>query len=388
MERYNPFELRKFVAPEFLFGSGAIEVIDRYIKNLGVKKVLVVTDPGVIRAGWAEIVERLIKGTGIPFAVFGDVTENPKDYEVMEGAELYRREGCDMIVAVGGGSPMDCAKGIGIVSTNNKNVLEFEGVDTVPLPGPPLICIPTTAGSSADVSQFAIILDSGRKVKIASISKSLVPDVAIIDPITTTTMSHELTAATGLDALTHAFEAYVSNASSPVTDVNALKAVKLISHNLVPACEHHHDLRYRDRMMLASLLAGLAFSNASLGLVHAMAHALGGLLDLPHGECNALLLEHVVKYNFYMAADRYNDLAAAMGIDVEGMGPDRVKDALINEISSLRARAGLNETLGSIGVKEEMISELSKFAAEDPCIVTNPRDPDIKDIEGIYAKAL
>jgi len=388
MERYNPFELRKFVAPEFLFGSGAIEVIDRYIKNLGVKKVLVVTDPGVIRAGWAEIVERLIKGTGIPFAVFGDVTENPKDYEVMEGAELYRREGCDMIVAVGGGSPMDCAKGIGIVSTNNKNVLEFEGVDTVPLPGPPLICIPTTAGSSADVSQFAIILDSGRKVKIASISKSLVPDVAIIDPITTTTMSHELTAATGLDALTHAFEAYVSNASSPVTDVNALKAVKLISHNLVPACEHHHDLRYRDRMMLASLLAGLAFSNASLGLVHAMAHALGGLLDLPHGECNALLLEHVVKYNFYMAADRYNDLAAAMGIDVEGMGPDRVKDALINEISSLRARAGLNETLGSIGVKEEMISELSKFAAEDPCIVTNPREPDIKDIEGIYAKAL
>jgi len=388
MNRYNPFELRKFVAPEFLFGSGAIEVVDRYIKNLGIKKVMVVTDPGVINAGWAEVVERFIKGTGIPFVIFNSLTPNPKDNEVMAGAEIYRREGCDMIVAVGGGSPMDCAKGIGIVSTNNKNILEFEGVDLVPLPGPPLICIPTTAGSSADVSQFAIIDDTSRKVKIAIISKTLVPDVALIDPITTTTMSPELTAATGMDALTHAFEAYVSNASSPVTDVNALKAVRLVSHNLVPACEHHYDLRYRDRMMLASLLAGLAFSNASLGLVHAMAHALGGLLDLPHGECNALLLEHVVKFNFYSSAERYCDLAIAMGVDIEGMGHDRVKDALINEIASLRERAGLNSTLKSLGVTEGVIPELAKFAISDPCVVTNPRDPGIKDIEGIYAKAL
>lgn len=388
MERYNPFELRKFVAPEFLFGSGAIEVVDRYIKNLGVKKVFVVTDPGVISAGWAEVVERLIKGAGVPFVIFSSLTSNPKDREVMEGADIYRREGCDMIVAVGGGSPMDCAKGIGIVSSNNMDILKFEGVDLVPLPGPPLICIPTTAGSSADVSQFAIIGDTTRKIKTAIISKTLVPDVALIDPITTTTMTPELTAATGMDALTHAVEAYVSNASSPVTDVNALKALKLISHNLVPACEHHYDLRYRDRMMLASLLAGLAFSNASLGLVHAMAHALGGLLDLPHGECNALLLEHVVKYNFYTAAERYCDIATAMGIDIEGMGPDRVKDALTNEIGALRERAGISRTLRTLGVTEEMIPDLAKYAAEDPCAVTNPCEPEIKDIEGIYAKAL
>jgi alcohol dehydrogenase class IV len=238
------------------------------------------------------------------------------------------------------------------------------------------------------VSQFAIIDDTSRKVKIAIISKTLVPDVALIDPITTTTMSPELTAATGLDALTHAFEAYVSNASSPVTDVNALKAVRLISHNLVPACEHHYDLRYRDRMMLASLLAGLAFSNASLGLVHAMAHALGGLLDLPHGECNALLLDHVVKYNFYSAAEKYCDLALAMGIDIEGMGHDRVKDALINEIGSLRERAGLRSTLRKLGVTEKVLPELAKYALSDPCMVTNPREPGIADIEGIYAKAL
>lgn len=388
MERYNPYELRKFVAPEFLFGSGAVEVVDRYIKNLGVKKVLVVTDPGVIQAGWPEVVERLIRGTGIPFVIFSGVTPNPRDIEVMDGADIYRREGCDMIVAVGGGSAMDCAKGIGIVSTNNKHILEFEGIDQIPLPGPPLICVPTTAGSSADVSQFAIILDSDRKLKISIISKTVVPDVSLIDSITTTTMTPELTAATGLDALSHALEAYVSGASSPMTDINALKAVKLISHNLVPACEHHYDLRYRDRMMLASLLAGLAFSNASLGLVHAMAHSLGGRYDLPHGECNALLLDHVIRYNFYAAADRYCEIASAMGVDVEGMGHDRVKDALINEVGSLRQRAGVNWTLGSLGVKEEAIPDLAKHAAEDPCMITNPRSAGVKDIEGLYAKAL
>ncbi len=388
MEIYNPFELRKFVAPEFLFGSGAIEVVDRYIKNLGVKKAMIVTDPGVEKAGWAEIVERLVRGTGIPFIIYKSITPNPKDHEVMEGVEIYKREGCDMIVAIGGGSPLDCAKGIGIACTNNGNILEYEGVDRIPLPGPPLICIPTTAGTSADVSQFAIIHDSSRKVKIAIVSKALVPDVSLSDPITTTTMNPELTAETGMDALVHAFEAYVSNASSTVKDVHALKAARLISHNLVPACEHHRDFRYRDRMMLASLLAGLAFSNASLGVVHAMAHALGGQLDLHHGECNALILDHAVKFNFYSAADKYSDLATAMGIDTDGMGPDRVKDALVNEIGSLRKRAGINHTLGSLGVTKDMIPQLAKFAIDDPCMVTNPRDATVSDIEGIYAKAL
>jgi alcohol dehydrogenase class IV len=388
MEIYNPFELRKFVAPEFLFGSGAIEVVDRYIKNLGVKKVMVVTDPGVIKAGWAEVIERYIKGTGIPFIIYSNVTPNPKDKEVMEGVEIYKHEGCDMIVAIGGGSPMDCAKGIGITCTNNGNILDFEGVDQVPLPGPPLICVPTTAGTAADVSQFAIIHDSPRKVKIAIVSKTLVPDVALIDPITTTTMSPELTAETGLDALVHAFEAYVSNASSPVTDVNAIKAIRLITHNLVPACSHKKDLRYRDRMMLASLLAGLAFSNASLGIVHAMAHSLGGLLDLHHGECNALLLDYAVKFNFDTAVEKYSDIAQAMGIDTEGMNHERIKEALVNEIGSLRQRAGISHTLGSLGVTKEMIPQLAKFAYDDPCMVTNPREASVNDIEGIYTNAL
>jgi len=388
MEKYNPFELRKFVAPEFLFGNGAMETVGRYIKNLGVKKAMIVTDPGVIDAGWCGTIETLVKESGIPFIVYSGVTPNPKDREVMEGSEFYCREGCDMIIAVGGGSPMDCAKGIGIVSTNNHSILDFEGVDCVPLPGPPLICIPTTAGTSADVSQFAIIHDSGRKVKIAIVSKALVPDVALIDPVTTTSMSPGLTAETGMDALCHAFEAYVSNASSPVTDVNALKAVKLISDNLVEACRNPRDMRYRDGMMLASLLAGLAFSNASLGIVHAMAHALGGFLDLPHGECNAILLEHAVKFNFQAAAERYIELARAMGINTEGMKAGSIMDALANELGSLRNRAGITGSLGSMGITREILPQLAEFAYADPCMVTNPRDASTKEIEGIYAEAL
>jgi alcohol dehydrogenase class IV len=388
MEQYSPFEMRKFVAPEFIFGRGAMGIVGRYIKNLGVKKAMIVTDQGVIDAGWSGAVEKLVKESGIPFILYSGVTANPKDSEVMEGSEIYSREGCDVIVAVGGGSPIDCAKGIGIVSTNNQDILEFEGVDCVPLPGPPLICIPTTAGSSADVSQFAIIHDSPRKVKIAIVSKALVPDVALIDPVTTTTMSPELTAETGMDALCHAFEAYVSNASSPVTDVNALKAVSLVTGNLVKACTSPGDMRYRDGMMLASLLAGLAFSNASLGVVHAMAHALGGLLALPHGECNAILLEHAVRFNFSSAVKRYADLAVAMGVITGGMTDENIKDALVNELGNLRRKAGITATLASMGVGKNMLPQLAEFAYADPCMVTNPRDASIAEIEGIFAGAL
>ncbi len=193
---------------------------------------------------------------------------------------------------------MDCAKGIGIVSTNRKNILDIEGIDNVPIPGPPLICIPTTSGTSADVSQFAIINDTVEKRKIAIISKTVVPDVALIDPLTTLTMPAYLTACTGIDALVHAVEAYVSTANSPLLDLHALEAVRLVCTNLPQVLAAPTDLELRGKMTLASLQAGLAFSNASLGAVHAMAHSLGGLLDLPHGECNALLLDHVVNFNY------------------------------------------------------------------------------------------
>jgi len=290
--------LRKFLVPEVVYGLGALDLVGRHAENFGATKVLVVTDPGVQEAGWVSRVEKSLLKADIPYMIFSDVTPNPKDHEVMAGAEVFIAQGCDLIVAVGGGSPMDCAKGIGVVCGNSGYILDYEGVDAVPNPGPPLIFVPTTAGTSADVSQFAIITDTRRGVKIAIISKMVMPDIALVDPGTTRTMPSDLTAATGMDALCHAFEAYVSTASSPLTDMAALSAVRLIKDNLFEACQKPDDLNCRSNMMMASLMAGLAFSNASLGLVHAMAHSLGGALGLPHGECNAILLEHVVRYNF------------------------------------------------------------------------------------------
>jgi alcohol dehydrogenase class IV len=381
-------ELRKFVAPEFVYGSGAIGFVGRYAKNFGARRALVVTDPGVIAAGWTDMALASLDAENIPWAVYQSVTPNPKDHEVADGVQFYRDNRCDIIVAVGGGSPMDCAKGISISSANNSSVLAFEGVDMVPLPGPPLICVPTTAGSSVDVSQFAIITDSARKLKIAIVTKMVVPDVALIDPETTTTMPAELTAATGLDALVHAIEAYVSNASSPFTDLNALAAIPRLAQNLIPAIETPLDMGCRNEMMLGSLQAGLAFSNASLGLVHAMAHSLGGLLGFPHGMCNALLLEHVVAFNYPACPDRYDDIARAMGLALDGLAQPERQDALLHAIAALREGSGIRTTIGALGVTPKDIPQLALNAANDPCSATNPRKATVRDIERLYEKAL
>jgi alcohol dehydrogenase class IV len=388
MTSHAAVELRKFVAPEFVYGSGALALIGRYAKNFGAHKALVVTDPGLVQANWVDAAQGFLAVEKISSAVLQGVTANPKDHEVAAGVEFYRDNGCDIIIAVGGGSAMDCAKAIGISHANGRNVLTFEGVDEVPMPGPPLICVPTTAGSAADVSQFAIITDTVRKVKIAIISKTVVPDVALIDPETTTTMSAELTAATGLDALVHAIEAYVSNASSPITDLNALAAIPRLSRSLIAAIDHPQNMDYRNDMMMGSLLAGLAFSNASLGLVHAMAHSLGGLLDLPHGLCNALLLDHVVGFNYPAAALRYDQVGQAMGLPLDGLEAEARREALLQGIVRLREKAGIRTTIGALGVTQRDIPQLALNAFKDPCLATNPRKTNVKDIERLYEDML
>lgn len=381
------YSIRKFVNPEIVYGIGALNLVGQYARTFEAEKVLVVTDSGVIAAGWAKKVTDCLEKFGISFIVFSAVSPNPHDHEVMAGAELYHREQCDTIVAVGGGSPMDCAKGIAIVATNHCHILEVEGVDKVVFPMPPLICIPTTAGSSADVSQFAIINNTKDKVKIAIVSKSTVPDVALIDPQTTTSMDAYLTACTGMDALVHAIEAYASNASSPLTDLHAIQAIKLVFANLLNAIESPDNLESRNGMMLASLEAGLAFSNASLGAVHAMAHSLGGLLDVPHGECNALLLEHVIRYNFHSATERYIDILHALGVETSGLEQQECLKALTDRIRSLRLKAGITKSLKDTGVTADIIPALAKKAMKDACMVTNPRRPTTTEIESIYANA-
>lgn len=381
-------ELRKFVAPEFVFGAGAIDLAGRYAKNFGANKVLIVTDPGVIQAGWAGRVQDCLNGEGIASTTFSAVSPNPRAEEVMAGADHYTRERCDVIVAVGGGSPMDCAKGIGIVASNNAHILSFVGIDNVPAPGPPLICIPTTAGTSADISQFAIISDRQEKVKKAIISKTTVPDVALIDPATSLTMNSYLTACTAIDALVHAVEAYVSTAHAPLFDLHALEAIRLISANLEKVLIAPDDLELRGKIMLASLQAGLAFSNASLGAVHALAHSLGGYLDLPHGECNAILLDHVLAFNFPKAAERYSDIGRALGLPLEGLGGKEVRTAILEEIVRLKHATGITTTLGQRGATASDIPQLARKALKDPCMITNPRVPVQRDIEVIYEEAL
>jgi alcohol dehydrogenase len=388
MEMDDLLKLRKFIAPEIVYGPGALHLAGHHAHNFGASKALIVSDPGVQQAGWTGKVEASLKAEGIPYAVFNGVTSNPKDHEVMAGAEFYRSRGCDLILAVGGGSPMDCAKGIGVVVGNDRNILTFEGVDEVPGPGPPLIFIPTTAGTSADVSQFAIITDSKRKVKIAIVSKMVIPDIAIVDPVTTVTMPPALTASTGMDALCHAFEAYVSTAGSMLTEIVALEAVRLVINNVDGAYRYPDNMNYRDHMMMASMMAGLAFSNASLGLVHAMAHSLGGAFDLAHGECNAMLLDKVVRFNYSAAAEKYARLADTMGVRHPKNDPDEAASNLSANIAALRQGLGITLRLSDFGVREADLPQLAVFASQDPCLSTNPRAATLDQIEAVFKEIL
>ncbi len=382
-------DLRKFLAPESVFGAGAGRLAGRYASNLGVRRVLLVTDPGVASQPWFPGIVSSLGESGVEHVVFADVHPNPREVEVMHGVEVYRANHCDALVAVGGGSPMDCAKGIGIACANGRHVLTFEGVDNVPDPGPPLICVPTTAGSSADVSQFAIITDTTRKVKIAIVSKAVVPDVALIDPALTVTMDRELTAHTGVAALTQAVEAYVSNAHGPTTDLFALEAVRRISRHLPQTIQRPDDLNARAGMMLGSMYAGLAFSNAILGAVHAMTHSLGGLLDLPHGQCNAILLDHVINYNFAAAPERYADIGLALGASIlPGADLEEKRRLVLAQVRALKNVVGATVGLASLGVQRSELERLAELAMNDPCMVTNPRAPSAVDIRMVFEDAL
>lgn len=379
-------DLRKFLAPEFVFGENARFQAGSYCKKLGGRRVFLVTDSGLLKTGWVSELESDLTSQRIEFVRFSNISPNPRASEVMAGAEEYRKSNSNIILAIGGGSVVDCAKGIGIVISNHSEIKKFEGVDNIARPMPPLICIPTTSGASADVSQFAIINNEEQGYKMAIISKTVVPDISLIDPVVLTTMDNFLTACTGMDALSHAFEAYVSNASSSITDLFALNAIKLLNENLVSCLNDSMNIHIRGKVMLASLYAGLAFSNASLGCVHSMAHSLGGYLDLPHGECNAILLPHVVNYNFDTATEKYTQIAYELGLPKGS--PLSARDFLFGYLQKLKEELKIFSTLEKLGVTDEIIHHLAAKAINDPCNATNPRPPKQEDIEDIYHSAL
>lgn len=381
-------ELRKFVVPEFIFGAGSRNWLARYVSHYGGRRILLVTDPGVVAAGWAGEAADSLERAGVVPVMFTEVSPNPRDAEVMAGAGIYRHENCDLIVAVGGGSPMDCAKGIGVVAAGGGHIAQYEGVDKIGGPLPPLICVPTTSGSAADVSQFAIILHIAQAYKMALISKSLVPDVSLIDPETLLTLNPELTACVGMDALSHAVEAYVSNASSPITDLHSLTAIQLIGAHLVEVVRRPRDLTLRAHVMLASLMAGMAFSNASLGMVHAMSHSLGGYRDLAHGECNAILLPRVMEFNFEACPEKFAGIGRALGADMPAGDPGSWKSRLTDRMAALERDLGMTRGLGGLGISRADVPVLARKALADPCLATNPRDVGLADIESLYESLL
>jgi 1,3-propanediol dehydrogenase len=307
---------------------------------------------------------------------------------VTAGVGRYLASGCDGIVAVGGGSPTDVAKAIAILATNGGTLQDYEGINKIVRPLPPMVIAPSTAGAGSEVSQFTIIVDTARKLKMSIISKSLVPDIAIVDPELVQTMDAKLAAATGLDAFTHGIESYVSLAATPLTDIHALKSIQLVSRNLRQAVADRQDMDANTNMSMASLTAGLAFSNAILGATHAMTHQVDGLIDQHHGETNASILPHVMEFNLSACPERFRDIAVAMGEDVARLSPLAAAEQAVVAVRQLIADIGLAKGLGEIGLTEEFIPLLSENAVKDACLVTNPRRASREDIEAIFRKAL
>jgi alcohol dehydrogenase class IV len=378
----------KYLVPEVVFGWGALSEAGFAARRLGAQRPFVVTDAGVIEAGWcAELAGHLAEVELCP-TVWQELTPNPKDHEVAAGVRRYLESGCDVIIGLGGGSVIDAAKAIAVVAGNGGRILDYEGVDKVTAAIPPTVMCPSTAGTGADVSQFAVITDTTRRLKATLIGRALVPDISVTDPRLLTTMPDDLAAATGLDALTHGIEAYVSLAAGPLTDVHALHAIELICRSLRRTLTHPDDVAARTAMAQASLEAGLAFTNAILGATHAMSHQVGGLLDLPHGVVNGVLLPHVIRFNAGSSPGRFVPVARAMGLDVTGLPDDVAAGRAAEAVARLAADLGCPSGLAELGVRDADIDTLAATTLGDACLSTNPRDAGHADVAALFRAAL
>lgn len=376
-----------FLPTRNLFGEDSVLEAGTLMNSLGGKKALIVTDEFLAKSGMADQIQKILKEAGVESIIFDGAEPNPKDVNVESGLEVFNKEKCDSIISLGGGSSHDCAKAIGLVASNGGNIKDYEGVDKSTKPMCPMIAINTTAGTASEITRFCIITDTSRHVKMAIVDWRVTPQIAINDPKLMIGMPPSLTAATGMDALTHAIEAYVSTNANPLTDAAALMAITMITQYLPKAVANGVYMKARDKMAYGQYLAGIAFNNASLGYVHAMAHQLGGYYNLPHGVCNAILLPHVEEFNLIGNANRFRDIAKAMGENIEGLSTMEAARKAIAAIRQISEQVGIPQNLRSLGVKEEDFDIMAENAMKDVCQLTNPRKATKQQVIDIFKAA-
>lgn len=379
-----------FIPNVTLIGVGAAKAIPERIVYLNATKPLLVTDKGIVHTGILKQITDILDEAAMEYAIYDETVPNPTDLNVAAGVELYKKEECDSLISIGGGSSHDCCKGIGLVVSNGGKIHDYEGVDKSTKAMPPYLAVNTTAGTASEITRFCIITDSARKVKMAIVDWRITPSVAINDPILMVGMPPALTAATGMDALTHAVEAYVSTGATPLTDACAEKAIKLVSENLRRAVANGSDIHAREGMCYAQYLAGMAFNNASLGHVHAMAHQLGGFYNLPHGECNAILLPHVESFNLISRLDRFVRIAQMMGECTDGLSERAAAELAISAIKTLSKDVGIPTTITELAARyvkaidPRDIPAMVGHAQKDTCAATNPRTMSLEIISQLY----
>ncbi len=370
-----------------VFGEGAVQEVGALFMSLNVKNAMIVTDKFLAQTDMVGRITRILADSGIASVIFDGAEPNPTDKNVEAGVSFFHANNCDSIISLGGGSSHDCAKGIGLVASNGGTIHDYEGVDKASKDVVPLMAINTTAGTASEITRFCIITDTTRKVKMAIVDWRVTPKIAVNDPVLMKGMPASLTAATGMDAMTHAIEAYVSTAANVLTDSAALMAVKMIYQYLPKAVANGDYMKARDKMAYAQYLAGIAFNNASLGYVHAMAHQLGGYYNLPHGVCNAILLPYVEEFNLIGNLNRFRDLAEAMGEKVEGLSTGDAAAKAIQAIRTISKQVGIPANLKQLGVKPEDFETMAENAMKDVCCLTNPRKATKEQIIEIYRRA-
>ncbi len=377
-----------FIPPVNMIGANLLKEAINAMAEFGFRRTLIVTDSMLTKLGMAGKIQQVLQEHDIFSVIYDGTQPNPTTENVAAGLAILQQNNCDSVISLGGGSPHDCAKGIALVAANGGDIRDYEGLDRSAKPQLPMIAINTTAGTVSEMTRFCIITDVERHIKMAIVDKHVTPKMSVNDSTLMTGMPASLTAATGMDALTHAIEAYVSTAATPITDACALKAITMIAENLPVVVADGNNIQAREAMAYAQFLAGMAFNNASLGYVHAMAHQLGGFYNLPHGVCNAVLLPYVQIFNSQVAAGRLRDCAAAMGINVAGMKEDDGAAACVEAISRLGQQVHIPAGLRELGVKENDIPVLATNALKDACGLTNPIQATHQQIMAIYRAAL